>query len=52
MKPPRNMKELERRMHPAWRLLGKKKQLLANLTDSDQRRVSAHLEAEGGFTKY
>ena len=51
-KPPRNMRELENRMHLAWNLLAKKKKLLANLTDSSQRRVAALLEAEGGSTKY
>ena len=50
-KPPRNMRELENRMHLAWNLLAKKK-LLANLTDSSQRRVAALLEAEGGSTRY
>ena len=51
-KPPRNMRELEGRMHLAWKMLGRKTTMLANLTDSAQRRVAALVEADGGFTKY
>ena len=40
-KPPRNLQELHSRMHLAWSLLAKRKDLLANLCDSSQRRVEA-----------
>ena len=44
--------KLELNMRRAWKLLGREKELLANLCDSMQRRIAQLVEVEGGHTKY
>ena len=51
-KPPRNLAQLELNMRRAWKLLGREKELLANLCDSMHRRIARLDEVEGGHTKY
>ena len=51
-KPPRNLAQLELNMRRAWKLLGREKELLANLCDSMHRRIARLDEVEGFHTKY